>query len=275
MRLALSVRVAESFEDKTKSRMSLAELTELARRYGFQALCMRASQVGIHSSDEVIQQAAKQIRSAGLKVSMVTGDFAIPQNDDVRGPACLRNITPYLDLAERLGADLIRVCMKHEEDIFWAQRACDEAIERGIRLAHQSHTASLFETVSGALDVLKRVNRPNFGLIYEPANWMLVGEPYAGETLVKLQPYIFNVYVQNHRLDPQGQDAVVTWKKGIVKVNHVGVWEAGGVDFEAVFEGLHAIGYSGYVRVHQAFWGVMSVDEAVKRSVEYLRRLLS
>ena len=89
---------------------------------------------------------------------MITGDFPVPLNNE-QGPDGLRNITPYLDLTELLGADLIRIAMKVEDDILWAQRAADEAAERGIRLAHQSHTQSLFETVDGSVDVLKRVGR--------------------------------------------------------------------------------------------------------------------
>ena len=69
------------------------------------------------------------------------------------------------DLAEALGSGLLRICMKKDEDIPWAQRASDEAAERGVRLAHQCHAASLFETIEGSLGVLRRVDRPNFGLI--------------------------------------------------------------------------------------------------------------
>ena len=70
---------------------------------------------------------------------MLTGDFPIPENSD-QGPDALRNITPYLDLAEQLGAPLLRVCLKTDEDIAWARRAADEAAERDLRLAHQCHT---------------------------------------------------------------------------------------------------------------------------------------
>ena len=47
---------------------------------------------------------------------MVTGDLAVPRNNE-HGPDGLRNITPYLDLCEAFGADLIRICMKKDEDI--------------------------------------------------------------------------------------------------------------------------------------------------------------
>ena len=159
---------------------------------------MRASQIGIQTPPPRVQEAQKLIGQAGLRVSMTTGDFAVPRNDE-HGPDGLRNITPYLELAEELESDLIRICMKKEEDIPWAQRASDEAAEWEIRLAHQSHCASLFET----LEVLEKVGRPNFGIIYEPANWMVAGEDYGREAIRRLEPFLFNVYVQNHPIRPQ------------------------------------------------------------------------
>ena len=269
MRLSLSVRVAESFDNKEKSEMTLDELISLAKSVGYQAMCMRASQLGIHTAGERVKEAAEEIGRGGLGVSMVTGDFAVPRNDE-HGPDGLRNITPYLDLAESLGADLIRICMKKDEDIEWAQKASDEAAERNIRLAHQSHCASLFETVAGSERVLRAVGRANFGIIYEPANWMVAGQNYGPETIERLAASIFNVYVQNHRLNPESQAMLTTWTNGRVPVDHIGIWEAGGVDFDSVFEGLYAIGYAGYVTVHQAFGGIMSVTDAVTRSHEFL-----
>ena len=273
MRLSLSVRVAESFSDKTKTTLTLDQLLEIAKRTPYQALCMRASQGGIHTPQDQIREMARTIRAAGLPVSMVTGDFAVPSNNE-DGPKCLRNITPYLDLAATFGSSLIRICMKKEEDIVWAQRASDEARERKIRLAHQSHCASLFETVSGSLDVLRRVNRPNFGIIYEPANWLISAQDYGPETIKKLQPWLMNVYVQNHLLRPEGKAFVETWTRGRVPLDHIGLWEKGGVHFERVFEGLHAIGYSGYVTVHQAFAEIMTPAAAARRSYDYLKPLL-
>lgn len=272
MKMSLSVRVAEAFDNKEKSTKTIDELIAFAKSNGYEALCMRASQAGIQTPAERTAEIASKIKASGLAVSMVTGDFAVPNNND-QGPECLRKITPYLDLAERFGADLIRVCMKKDQDIAWARRASDEAKERKIRLAHQSHCASLFETVNGAERVLQAVGRPNFGLIYEPANWMIAGQPYGRATVERLKPYIFNFYIQNHRLNPAGKASVDTWGKGKVPLDHIGVWEKGGVDAEDVFAGLRGIGYHGYVTVHQAFGDVMPVEEAVRRSYQYLKPL--
>ena len=156
MKLSLSVRIAESFRSKEESTMRFDDLVELASTLGYEALCMRASQAGLQTSAARLQEMRQQLDAAKLPVSMVTGDFAVPRNDE-EGPSGLRRITPYLDLAEVLGADLIRVCMKVDADIPWAQRAADEAAKRNIRLAHQSHLASLFETVEGSLRVLETI----------------------------------------------------------------------------------------------------------------------
>lgn len=273
VRLSLSARVAEDFLNKEKSSMTLDQLIAMAQKYRFHALCMRASQIGVQSAVGAASDAKGRISAAGLKVSMATTNFAVPANTD-KGPDLLRDIGPHLDLAESLGTDLIRVCMKKEEDIAAAQRASDQARERKIRLAHQSHFATLFETVDNSLRVLKAVGRPNFGIIYEPANWLITGQDYGRETLKKLQPWLFNVYVQNHRLTPDGKAALFTWNRGKVALDHIGIWDKGGVNYEEVAAGLRDVNYTGYVTIHQAFGDVMPVDEAVRRSREYLGRML-
>ena len=118
--------------------MPLDDLARLAKCCGYEALCMRASQVGVKSPPEAGDQAADCLDEAGLSVSMVTGDFDTVYNND-NGPSALRDITPYLDLAKRLNAPRIRVAVKQESDITHAQRAADEAAERGIQLLSLIH----------------------------------------------------------------------------------------------------------------------------------------
>ena len=269
MKLSLSVRVAET-ASKRDATHTFVQLTELAASLGYEAVCMRASQVGIHSPLEQITAARKQADSLNLNISMVTGDFPVPLNND-QGPDGLRNITPYLDLTELLGSNLIRIAMKVEEDIPWAQRAADEAAERGIRLAHQSHTQSLFETVGGSVDVLERVGRQNFGIIYEPANLDLCAQDYGVETLKRFSPYLFNVYLQNHIRRPEGKTRLFTWIQGEVPHDPIRLQDEGGIDFPLVFRGLEAIGYDGYVTVHQAFREIMEPEDAAEQSYAYLK----
>jgi sugar phosphate isomerase/epimerase len=269
VKLSLSVRIAEA-PCKTRLNVPFADLVQLARETGYRAICMRASAGGIGTPRPVLEGMRRSVENAGLVVSMVTADSDVPLNNE-SGPNSLRNIRPSLDVAESLGCDLIRVCLKHERDIEHAQRAADLAGERGIRLAHQCHTTTLFEQVQPSLDVLARINRRNFGLIYEPANLMLCGEAYNEPTLRQLRPHLMNVYVQNHRLDPEGPVSLETWCRGLRRFHHIPLWEPGGVDFDAVIRGLKGVGYDGYFTVHQAYAELMGPRDAAVRSAAYLQ----
>jgi sugar phosphate isomerase/epimerase len=270
VKLSLSARVGEKYFAKREAALSLDELADIAVAHGYHALCMRASQIGIHTPRDEVSAKARVLREHGLAVSMVTGDFPIPENTD-EGPLALRNIVPYLDLAEMLRCDLLRVALRKEDDIVWAQRAADAARERGIRQAHQCHNRSLFERVDESLDVLRRIGRANFGLTYEPANLECCGQPYGAETIKRFAPHIINVYLQNQRLDPAGQSVMKTWCRGDVPFDQIPLWDSSGIDFPGIMAALSEIGYDGYVTVHQASLGTPQDDAA--QSADYLRSL--
>jgi sugar phosphate isomerase/epimerase len=274
LKLSLSVRVAEKFSNKREIDIALPDLAHIAKTAGYEALCMRASMIGTHSPLESISDVKHITNQSQLAISMVTGDFAIPENG-LEGPDCLRRITPYLDLAEALECDLMRVCLKTDSDIPFAQRAADEAAERNMRLAHQSHTQSLFETIEGSLDALQKINRPNFGLIYEPANLALCGEPYDIEALKPFAPHIFNVYLQNHVPDLNGSQPMTTWVQGLVQSTLRPLDEPGGINFQDVFDGLKAIQYTDYVTLHHAFGDDMPPSQAAKRSADFLKSFMA
>jgi sugar phosphate isomerase/epimerase len=272
MKLSLSVRMAEEFSSKEKASMSLTELADLANAAGYDAVCMRASQVGIHSPAEEVEQAAAILEARGLSVSMVTGDFDIVYNNE-RGPDCLHHIEPYLQLAVKLKAPLIRVALKNQSDIACAQRAADEAAAHGISLVHQCHTQSLFETVDGIERTLQQIQRPNFGLIYEPANLELCGQEYAPKTIQRLAPWIFNVYLQNQVLRSDGKLSLNTWCRGPVRLDLIPIYQEGGIDFETVFASFASIHYRGPVTVHQAGGEGELPREAAARTARHLREL--
>lgn len=252
--------------------MPFEGLVALAVECDYRAICMRASVAGVQSPPERVADVCRQLAEAGLPVSMVTGDFAIPENKEA-GPSALRNITPYLDLADALSTDLLRVSMKTEEDVPHGQRSADEAAERGMRLAHQSHWASPFETIDGSVETLRRIGRPNFGIIYEPANLEACGEPYGLQALEAFKPYLFNVYIQNQLAHPKGETELRTWTRGPFRFDHIPLDDPRGIDWREVIDALLAVGYDGHVTIHQALAEIMEPSEAARRSAEYLRTL--
>ncbi len=259
LKLSLSVRIVEA-ACKTKLHIPLAELAAIAADTGYDAVCMRASAGGVQTSRGELEQMRGEIENRGLYVAMVTADFDVPLNN-ANGPNSLRNIGPSLDVAEALGCDLVRVCLKSDDDLSHAREAAKRAADRGIRLAHQCHTTSVFETVDRILANLEVIDQPNFGLIYEPANLMLCGEPYGMGTLRQLAPHMMNVYIQNHRLDEAGPVSLPTYCRGEVHFHHLPIWETGGVDTAAVFAGLDEIGWDGHFTIHQAE-GIETADDA-------------
>ena len=272
MNLSLSTRVAEEPGRKDRALLSLGEIAGLAVGAGYSALSMRASQVSVADGADPVDQAKRDIDQHGLKVSMVTGDVDLAANNN-RAQMALQHITPYLDLADALDCDLVRVMMKAESDIPHARRAADEAAERGIRLAHQTHTCTLFETVTGAIRVLRAVNRPNFGVTFEPANLMLAGQPCGRTAIRALAPWIFNVYFQNHRLNSDADHVQETWSKGPVPFDLIPLDATDGIDFQEVVDTLDEIDYDGYVTVHQNVADGLDIATGVKSFADYLRSI--
>ncbi len=276
MKFSISCRLAEGFLSKEQASMSLEELADLAVSAGYDAICMRASQVGVQSSGEQVAAARRILDQRGLSVSMISGDFDIVYNND-RGPACLRNITPYLELAESLGAPLIRVCLKTQDDIVPARAAAQQAADRGLKLVHQCHVQSLFETSADIVRHLQEIDHPSFGLILEAANLEQCGQDYGPDAIRTYAPWIANVYLQNQRLHADGAVTLETWCRGPISFDVIEIPEEGGIDFSSVFEGLREIGYDGTVTVHQSAPENerMTPAQSATQTAQFLRRLAS
>ena len=214
MQLSLSVRIVEA-ACKTRLQVVFEELVGIAADTGYQAVCMRASAGGVQTPNEELRRMREVVESRGLHVAMVTADSNVPLNN-ADGPNSLRKIGPSLDVAEELGCDLIRVCLKSDDDLPHAREAAKQAADRGIRLAHQCHTTSVFETVDQILANLETIN---FG---SSANLMLCGEPYDVTTLRRLAPHLMNVYIQNQRLDANGPASWIVAATFIFIICHLG-----------------------------------------------------
>lgn len=274
MKLAVSCRIAEGFLSKEESILSFAQLCDLAVDAGYDAICMRASQISIHSPNDLIAEARAIIDARNLSVTMISGDFDIVYNND-RGPQCLTHIRPYLDLAQTLGAPMVRVCLKTESDVIAARNAADQAADRGIKLVHQCHVQSLFETIDQIQRRLEQIDRENFGLIFEAANLEECRQDYGPDTIRRLAPWIRNVYLQNQRLSPNGKVTLDTWTQGPISFDIIDIPEPGGIEFPVIFDGLRQIGYQGVVTVHQsAPEDGTSPTESAAATARFLRELM-
>ena len=120
----------------------------------------------------------------------------------------------------------------------------------------------------------RKIGRPNFGLIYEPANLELCGQAYV-EAIERLSPWIFNVYLQNQKLNPDGAVTLETWCGGEQSFDIIPIHEPGGIDYPAVVTALKNVDYDGTVTVHQSTGDGEDPLESTKATADFLRSLLS
>lgn len=273
MKLSLSVRIAETAGAKDRAMLPLEELAALAAAAGFDGLSMRASALSVDTPRARVAAARALLDRAGLAVSMVMGNVALAANSDA-APHALRDIEPHLDLAVALGAKLVRVMLHDEADFGPARRAADAAAVRGLALAHQTHWGTLCETVGDALETVRRIDRPNFGLTYEPANLMACGGPFGPDAIARLAPHLLNVYFQNVRLDPAGAHVFRTRRRGPVPLSYVALDDGCGFDWRALIGALRAAGYDGWITVHQPLRDGQSVADAVREAARVFRPLV-
>jgi sugar phosphate isomerase/epimerase len=207
IKLSLSGRISEPIGDVSNLKpLTYDEFLHVAKSTGYDAICLRPLQCNLSTPLDQMMEMARKTRDAGLKVSMVTCDMDQPPNNDC-SPFALLNIAPRLKMAEIFGTKLIRCQIKRPEQLGWAQRACDEASERGLWIVHLSHPATLFSNVDDAIVCLKKINRPNFGLVYEPVNWMNTPQGYGRDVIRRVAPWLVNVYAQNQRVRKPGTPA--------------------------------------------------------------------
>lgn len=269
MKLSLSARIAEEEHIKDTTAISFEELANVARDTGFSGLCIRPSQATVDTPKEVIQEMRAVLDRYNLAASMVTLDPIIATNTAEAGRP-QREIGRHLDYAEMLGATLIRIAIKDDEDVKWTRTACDEAAERGIMLLQQTHTDSPAETIDGCVDLVKKIDHESFGLTVEPGNLVLCGDKYGEEEMKRLAPHVCNVYLQNLRPVATGVRSVPTYS-GEAFYERLVVGEEGGIDSELFLSALKAINYDGFVTTHQP----SMADRSARQLAEYMAERLT
>ena len=172
---------------------------------------------------------------------------------------------------------MIRVCIKQVDDIAHVQSAADAAAQRGLKIVHQCHVQSLFETLDEIEQRVLEIDRPNFGIIFEAANLEQCRQDYGPAAIQRLAPWIENVYLQNQRLSPTGAITLSTWSGGDVSIDLCEIHEPGGIDFPLVFEGLRSIDYRGPITVHQSAPENASTTplDAANQTAVFLKQLLA
>ena len=275
MEIAVSAMGMEGTVDGLPKRglMAFDQFTRLAADIGYHGICMRASLAGVDTPRAERLELKRKLDKLCLISTMVTTDFDVPLNN-IRGPLAMREIGPHLDVADDFDSKLLRVCIKSWADLKWVQRAADEALERGITLTHMAHCQSMFETVDGAIEYTRRVNRRNFSLTYESTNWAWGHHNVGRETIKRIAPYLCYVYVKNTKAWEGGKKRMMRWDIGGSPFDDAYLDDPGTtIDFKEILEALEEIGYDGAVAVHQGPLEGESIEHCYRSSYEYLTKI--
>ncbi|MBM3465506.1 MAG: sugar phosphate isomerase/epimerase [Armatimonadetes bacterium] len=264
LRLALSGRVAEAPHEKTRALVGIAELADAAARIGYEGLEIRNSQLDVDHPPDRWREVKQALDANRLTPCCLVADSAIEGRFTPRFDA-------YLDLALKIGAAKIRPSIGSIAQIPVAQAAADRAAAYGVTLVQFVHHGTPFASPDGCLDMLRRINRRNVGLAFEPGNLVWEGHDYGPATIRRLAPFIVHAEVQNIVLTDDG--VPVSARGGHVRYKNLRLDSHGGIDFAAVIRGLKDIGYDGWLVVHSPnFDGLDPLDYA-RASHDYLRRL--
>ena len=137
------------------------------------------------------------------------------------------------------------------------KECCEYAEKYGIKLAFENH--GIFSSRGDPmLELVKSVDRPNFGVNYDPGNFAIMGEDpvKAGKLLA---PYIIHSHLKD-----------VVEEKGKLKYTAIG---DGFVNWKEVLSILHEINYKGLLTVE--YEGDLPPEEGISRSLSSLNSLIS
>jgi sugar phosphate isomerase/epimerase len=259
----LSGRIIEtSTEDGREYDMTAPEFISAAAEIGYRAVELRWWQLNHESSHDEVTTIATSLGENGIAAAFVN----CLVDPDEEG---LEALDTMADIARQLAAPCIRV---HVNDIEWVQEACDIADGYEVALVAQIHTNTPLETVEGAMRVCEQIDRDNFGLTYEPANFVLAGRDYGVEALETISDKLMNVTLQN--LKPvsttDGEGVIVHEGRGFVRCAPN---DPDGVDFEKVFDALHEVDYNGYATLIEPgsdVYGKMELAKAYYQRIQPL-----
>lgn len=261
MRLSLSGRLIEV--QYRYCEMSVPEFLRFARKCGYDAVELRATQITADTTLEEVKQFRKVADEIGMEFSccMPPGISA-----DDEGLKALERFVP---IAKALRCDVLKVWVG---DAGWLQRACDLMKPHGMSLIVQTHMGGPFETVDSCLETLGKILRDNFGLQYDPANLFVARQDYGEEAVKRLGRHIFQLSVQNVRkAESDEPDAM---EEGGFYYARCPLGDPRGLDYESVFRGLNAIGFDGYVVLNEPKPKLLPTEEFARRAAQELRKLM-
>jgi len=203
-----------------------------------------------------------QVESAGLRPSTLLAGMQFGQPLD----EAVAHFRQFIDVAAEAGARYLLTCGTNDED--HRSTYCDiiretagYAERKGVMLTLKPH-GGISATSRELCAIHDEISHPNFGIYYDPGNvHYYTGEP-AAEDVKAVAPRVVAMCIKDNTDGVRGKVAI---EPG-----------TGEVDFEAVFDALFAVGFSGPCIV-ECLGGeaLAEISESARRTREFLQKLIA
>ena len=263
--------------------LSLQESVTLAAEAGFDAVDIRMREDEIHIVPEISAAEAEDVRKmvedAGLHVSGLTTYWEAGKVDRNEARVELDGIAAALETANILGAGFVRISSgdySREYDYEIHRAAFRDQIVRvaamgaahGIVVTPEQHGARYISSAGQCLDMLRGLEHPNLGVVFDPGNAVSEGFERPWVQVRMLGAWIKNVHVKN-RMPAEGPaQQHERLPGGNVRVNE------GVLAWDEIADELIAIGYDGYLTAED-FAEFDTLEEKLRWNADFLRALAS
>jgi sugar phosphate isomerase/epimerase len=233
----------------------------------------------------------KAIEQCGFAMPLMCCSSDFTQPDAAARRRAVEREKQLIDVTLALGGKFCRVLsgqrrpeVTREQGITWVVesiRECAEyAANLGITLAIENHYKDNYWThpefaqkQEVFLEILARVDSPNFGVQYDPSNTLLAGEDPI-ELLKRVKHRVVTMHASDRHLKPghsldelrQQEDSV-----GYASILTHGVIGKGLNDYPKIFSLLREVKYDGWISIEDGMNGL----EEIRESAEFLRPFMA
>lgn len=163
--------------------------------------------VRVDEADTTLRQLRRQADDLGLAIPVVSSYERGLGLGDASRRACARDrLRRELDVAANVGASGVRVLAGHpstgvNEPLVHDLAALAEQAPPGVMLLVENHMGTAVETVAATVELVSAVDRPQVGVIADPANLELCA-PRDSADLVRQLPWTRHLHVKDFLRGP-------------------------------------------------------------------------
>jgi len=221
--------------------LEFPDFIAVARQSGFDGVELRRTQIHVGTPLKDVCRMRRIVDDHGVFVSCMESR-GLPGEEPGRSDF----FNALVERAALMGSQLIKIGASEDLDVAWYRQAADKASQHDIRLGSNNHVGSVFETVEGSQDVLRRVGHDGYGLLYDCLHLWVCGGDYV-KAIGQLSPHVLNVIV--HAVRPSGARDVPDITRDGGQFVSTTIDDPRSQDWCSVFAALRRTGYDGLVTV--------------------------